>query len=249
MIPTQVPQQQQAEKEQKQREVKALYSGQNPYEINMSRDFTFFLGLNGYIDVVPAESIVNGTNVPNNGVYLDGILPIHIRIINSVLLISANVTDTVGDTVGYIQDNEWESAINQSLITLYDINSNNFAFEVVDNMQRPLLQIKFFGPNEVDITGYFHTSTNSLVVATDTMIYLEPAKPVSLTPIFVYPSSEHKGELANPDAFLPASERGGIPLSAWLFYGGLALAVGGASMSGLVLWDAIWETREKSKQD
>jgi hypothetical protein len=250
MIPTQVPQQQQAEKEQKQAEVEALYGGQNPYEINMSSDFTFCLGVHGFSDTVPAEWIANGTDVPNNAIYLGGILPLHIKITNGSLSISANVTDTAGKAIGYIQDNEWKSATNQSLITLYDINNNNFAFEVVDNVQKPLLQIKFISLNTIDITGYLRTSSNGLVVANDSGLFGNPTEPVSIAPIFLYPSSNHKGELANPDLFLPESERGNIPLSAWLFYGGLALAVAGAALSGLVVWDTIWETlRDKNKQN
>jgi hypothetical protein len=241
MIPTQVQTQQQIELEERQAKIDALQGNSNPYLIDMTKTFTYHLGKDGVTGEVPPETLANGFKAPNDDFQLNGALPIEIKIVDNHLSISANITNANNEIVGEIRDNAWKDTMTQSLLNLYDKNSNNFAFEVVDKDKTPLLQIYFMGPNELDITGFFHTSDGSLTVVTDNSVYANPSVKPVLEPFFLYPSDSHPSELAHPELFLPPDNS--IPFSAWLNYGGMVLAVLGYSLSGLISLDSFWRYR------
>ena len=243
-INAQVQPQQERERLDRQAKVDELHGSSNPYLVDMTKLFTYHLGKHGITGTASPEAIANGYEVPNRDVNIGGGWPISIKIMNNSLLISANVTDADNQQIGQIQDNVWVGAT-ETILKLYDKNSNNFAFEVVGRDKTVLLQIYFMGLNELDITGFFHSNDGSLIVVTDDIVSMNPSK-IEVTPIeqfFLYPSASHPSELVHPERFLPPENS--IPLSTWLSYAVWIVGSLGAVISAIVGIDSFWRYGRK----
>jgi large-conductance mechanosensitive channel len=169
-----------------------------PFKMNMTSDVTLYLGNNK--EVTSAEALVQGVNLANF-LYLNGNFPFQIGFSDDKMSVSANITDSNNQLVATIRNNVWKSDSPNSP-QIGDRNYNNYAFEVIDNNNITIFNVRVVGSNEIQIGGLFNLGgTQTLVSDNGGGILGSPSQQnitQLLTPLFKYPSSNYLGELVNP---------------------------------------------------
>jgi hypothetical protein len=83
----------------------------------------------------------------------------------------------------------------------WDRNSSNAALEIVDEKQRPILQLIYEKPTQIRINGYLPGPKGILLVGAGNKTYSNPGPEelaaISLKPIFKYPSWKYPGQYAD----------------------------------------------------
>lgn len=211
----------------------------NPYEVDLTKDFIIHLG--GSHAISNSQDLANGFDLISYLISFDGKrVPVQIKFVENRISVSANVTSIDGELVAWIYENNWKSS---DSLSIGERNYNAYAFEVIDRYNVPLLQVKMVGSNEIYIGGLIYIDENYSLLADKTGFTINPSQEqieqFKDQRMFLYPSNDHFGELVEPISF-PTTDNS-IPLSAWLIYGGYALAVIGLIVAGLVGIDSIWE--------
>jgi hypothetical protein len=78
----------------------------------------------------------------------------------------------------------------------WDSNSNDTAFEAVNERGEPVLQLYYKTPTHLVLNGVFPTP-QGVCVAAEIRTVCNPLKPLPLKPLFKYPSYQHRGEFAD----------------------------------------------------
>ena len=120
--------------------------------------------------------------------------PISIEIVDSRLRVSAVIRNKEGEIVAKISNNFW--SVDPNPILVYDRNYNDFALEVVDSDQNPVLQVIVKEQNKILIGGLFH-SPHYTILATPEGISINPStlETTEVDRIFMYPSETNLHKL------------------------------------------------------
>jgi|SRR5271157_184994 len=166
-----------------------------PFDMNMSEDFVVDLG--NCNTTQTAEYLAQGYEL--NPICVGSSSLIQIGFSDNKMSISANITNSDNELVGYIENNTWKSVSPNSL-QIGDRNYNNYAFEIVGPNMVPIFNVRVVGPNEIQIGGLFDSGT--VLISDNGGGILGNPSPQNiselLTPLFKYPSDKHTGELVNP---------------------------------------------------
>jgi len=155
-----------------------------PYILNFGNNFREF---NGNI-------LKQGINLAKlSVVYIEGVnIPIKLYSENNRLLIDATIYDKNNTIIGQIIRNEWEIIRGNIRDRNYSIN----AFEIIDNENKPVLQIYLGEGNNIFFGGYFYNANEKkYYYSTEGITYIESP----MKTIFKYPSSKYLGKLNDPD--------------------------------------------------
>jgi len=124
-----------------------------------------------------------------------------VELIGGKAKVSSDIRDETGNLVAQLIRNEW-----QTFPPAYDRNYNDYALEVKNSKGRVVLQVKVL-PDQIQIQGeWWDTSGHGWrmleppeggmkIIAFDAQTV--PDEP-AIKPLFLYPSSLHFGELAQP---------------------------------------------------
>ncbi len=161
------------------------------FEIDPSKPFTVNCGSNLFI--ISYEQLSNGLDL-NKFINVEGFeYPIQISAISGRVSVSAWINDDKGNMVAHIVDNNW--AVNPD--NFFDRNFSNYAVEVVDKNQIPMLQVKIESGNYVYIGGLFFYKSGKILV-TPKGFFINPSQDMingGVETLFVYPSDKHLGQL------------------------------------------------------
>jgi hypothetical protein len=154
-------------------------------QVDFQKSFELHFG--GIIGVYDSNQLRNGVNLPTL-ISLGGSIPVQITISDGKLLVSAEVKNEAGETVAKIHNNEW--SVNNNPVIARDRNYNDYAFEVIDSNEVPVLQVYIQSGNLIFVGGLFYYSGGRVLASPNDTILNPTDAEVNekLTPIFKYPS-------------------------------------------------------------
>lgn len=156
---------------------------QKPFELHMG----------GITVECTGDQLSSGLNVTRY-IYLGFDYPIEVRLDEGKLLVSVEVRDATGQTVAKIKDNMW--VVNNNPTIARDRNYNDYAFEVIDSNNIPVLQVYSQEANQIYICGLFQVpnlppNSFGLLMTPETFTNSPTKNQIKeeLKPIFKYPSA------------------------------------------------------------
>lgn len=168
-----------------------------PPQIDIQKPFTLLLGSNSF--TYSSDQLSQGIDIRR---ILDfGFdYPFQIRFEKGKLLVSVEVKNERGDIVAKIKDNNW--TVSNNPILARDRNYNDYAFEVINSDNVPVIQVIAQGQNEIYLGGLFYDLNGwTLLITPEGMTYNPNASYIEKARrIFQYPSADHLGEMIANDA-------------------------------------------------
>lgn len=168
---------------------------------SVDHDKPFMIKYGGMTVILPFQDVQRGLNL-RNLINFGMDFPVKVDISEDKIYVTTEVKNDNGETIGKITINNW--SVDPNPLIAYDRNYNDFAFEVIDSDLIPRIQI-ILRPNNVIFIGGYFTGPNGSMISTGDFFSRIPAgyepQPTleylreKIHPIFVYPSSDHFGEL------------------------------------------------------
>ncbi len=170
----------------------------SPFKIDMSQDILLDLG--SVQEAESAQALARGVNLANL-IYLGGNWPFQISFENNKISVSANITDSNNQIVATIRNNIWKSDSPNSP-QIGDRNYNNYAFEIIDNNNITIFNVRVVRSNEIQIGGLLNIGGEQVLISDNGGGILSNPSQQNISdlliPIFKYPSTQYLGELINP---------------------------------------------------
>ena len=170
-----------------------------PFEVDKSQPFDLIFG--NVIFVYRSADLVEGIDL-NRAIEVEGVsYPIQIEFADTKLLVSAEIKNANNVTIAKIVDNQW--AISPDPLLVRDRNYNAYAFEVIDSDLVPVLQVIMVGNNRILIGFIAYGESQRVLVTEEAGIITNPSEETinafKDSTLFLYPSSNHLGEMRNTD--------------------------------------------------
>jgi uncharacterized membrane protein len=176
----------------------------NPFPLDMSKPFDIIIGNHAIDYWCPPQSLEEGFDISH--IISMGGYPgtdFSIRIEQGKLLVSATLKNANNDTIAEIDNNIWRIRDPSSV---WDMNYNTYAFEIVDENETPIFQVMMVGPNKIQIgvlLSYNEYGANYLIPLESGGAVINPSSgtgSVKASRIFEYPTTdpENLGKMVNP---------------------------------------------------
>lgn len=238
-----------SEGQQEKEKILSAYRGTltPAYTINLSQPFMVSIGT--ISTNYTADELTNGVDL-TNFIHIEVhqkivSFPVRFAFEGNIIHIYAEIKDENNETIGRVTDNDWWAATPQNTPSVWDRNYNAYAFELIDGNKIPVLQISMGQQNRIDI-GFSLFSQGLSCYFGITMgaffgqISDEDLQQIRSSTLFVYPSSDHIGELKDSTGYptnnVLAGVNGKIQIGNNLVITGKILSVlFGISVAGLLL--------------
>jgi hypothetical protein len=173
------------------------------FSIDLSKPFDVSVGTITY--GFTAQELSSGIDLVDKVIHIENVtLPIQITFENNIIHVNATITDSNGQIIGKIRDNDWWSANSEYNPSIWDRNYNSYAFELKDENDLPVLQVLMGQQNKIEIgftllaqgiPYYFGLNGTKLGVTHDDYATIHSST------LFKYPSTDCLGELKNSEGY------------------------------------------------